>query len=137
MTRTQTYPFIYILSLAAFMCQWWRWVLMTNMVWSTETKLFTIYSFMEEVCWPLSYTVKMQAIFVIISTVFRFQRFLNVISYILKSTKYSKFPWVEKWIYRFEILTWINSILQLKSINKDYLNVDRFLKTKVKWTKTF
>ena len=66
------------------------------------------------------------------------QKFLNVISYILKSAKYSKFPWVEKWVYPFELLTWINSTLQLKSINKDYhLSVDRFLKTKVKWTKTF
>ena len=47
---TQPVSFIYILSKAAFKLQRQSAVVMTEAIWSTKPKIFTIWPFIEKVC---------------------------------------------------------------------------------------
>ena len=41
-TRTRPHSFVYMLSVAAFTLQWWRWVALTQTQWPTESNMFTL-----------------------------------------------------------------------------------------------
>lgn len=50
---TQSYSFVHALFWAAFVLQQQRWVLVMETVRPVKPKIFTIWPFIEKVCWPL------------------------------------------------------------------------------------
>lgn len=51
---TQTCPFIYVLSMSAFVIQWQRWVFVMEKQWPSKPKIFTVKPFKEKVYRPPS-----------------------------------------------------------------------------------
>lgn len=53
LTRAQSLSLVYVLSMAAFILQQQNWVVVTEIVWLRKLNVFTIWPFMEKVCWTL------------------------------------------------------------------------------------
>lgn len=50
--QSHVHVFMCCLWLLSFMLQWQSWVVAIETVWPTKQKIFTIWPFIEKVCWP-------------------------------------------------------------------------------------